>query len=116
MDNLFGKDYLGYHYDKSKVCFVNAEDSPDFEYNHDEWEDGYYQTRNCTPMSPQSPSVKKSRQDDEQHAEQKSKPAKRCLFTASNSNSCPLPSGVRVRKQPQSTQKFYALQAAHQNL
>ena len=52
MDNLFGKDYLGYHYDKSKVCFVNEEDLPDFEYNHDEWEDRYYQTLNCTPLSP----------------------------------------------------------------
>ena len=59
MDILFGKDYLGYHYDQSKVCFVTVEDSPDSNGNHDEWEDDYYQTVNCTPMSPQSPSVKK---------------------------------------------------------
>ena len=106
MDNLFGKDYLGYHYDKSKVCFVNEEDLPNFEYNHDEWEDGYYQTLNCTPLSPRSPLGKKGRKADKSHTEQKSKPARRCLFPAPKLNSCSLPSEVRVKNHSQPTQKI----------
>ena len=106
MDNLFGKDYLGYHYDKSKVCFVNEEYLPDFEYNRDEWEDRCYQTLNCTPLSPRSPLAKRGKKGEESQAEQKFKPGKRCLFPAPKANSCPLPSAVSAKQQYQPTQQI----------
>lgn len=107
MDNLFGKDYLGYHYDKSKVCFVNEEDLPDFEHNHDEWEERYnYQNLNCTPLSPRSPLAKGGKKGEESQAEQKFKPAKRCLFPAPKAKSCPLPSAVSAKQQSQPTQQI----------
>ena len=90
MDNLLGKEFLEYHHDEKKVCYVDEEDLPDYEYSHDDWEDKYLQNINSTPMSPQSPAVKKGR-TTEPCAKQKSKPPVRCLFPDQMSDSCSRP-------------------------
>ena len=79
MDNLFGKEFLKYRHDEKKVCYVDEEDLPDYEYSHDDWEDKYLQNINGTPMSPQSPAGKKGRKTG-RCVEQKSKLPIRCLF------------------------------------
>ena len=87
MDNLFSKEFLEYFHVEKKVCYVDEEDLPDYEYSHDNWEDKYLQNINITPMSPQSPAGKRGRKTGP-CAEQKSKLPIRCLFPDQRSDSC----------------------------
>ena len=88
-DNLFGKEFLGYHYDKTKFCFVDSEDTPDFDYN---------QNLNCTLLSPRPPAGKKGRTNNPQE-EQMSKPLSRCLFPTQTSDSNNKPQAVKTKQQ-----------------
>lgn len=37
MDDLLWKDFFGYPYDDNKVCYVNENDAPNYQYNHSDW-------------------------------------------------------------------------------
>ena len=94
-----GKEFLKYYHDEKKVCYVDEDDLPDYEYSHDDWEDKYLQNINSTPMSPQSPAEKKGR-TTEQCVKQKSKPPIRCLFPDSCSKPHAKPAHIHVSHSP----------------